>query len=318
MQFSRKQFEFELEDGTRLSATHLNPLSQEKKSTIVFVHGLSAAHDIPQYRHFLSALVEKGHEVIAFDQPGHGNAEKPFSAESSVKALSEVLSQLSKGTSPVGRRQEVFLAGHSLGGAIIASHLAAGKKSVDVKGVIVFAPPWRLKELTHVRAAEAAARASAMIPGSYIWNLLAGAGAAALHPRMSTLRERVDAVGDVLKNRGKGVTVDKMTHSSLEALVKSIAEIPDTAEMLQKAARVSTLPATIVVLGTQDRIVGTADEKRRKAFATELKAAGAEVLEKPFPHVFKMDGEGKKQITALAELADEKITKMLSASPRGR
>ncbi|NYZ75438.1 alpha/beta fold hydrolase [Candidatus Micrarchaeota archaeon] len=318
MQFSRKQFEFTLADGTKLSATRLNPITQEKQSTIVFIHGLTAAHDIPQYRHFLSALAEKGHEVIAFDQPGHGNAEKPFSAERSVNALSEVLAQLEKGSSPLGKRHEVFLAGHSLGGAIIASHLAAGrqKHSAEVRGVLVFAPPWRLKELTHVRAAEAAARASAMIPGSYVWNLVAGAGAAALHPRMSTLRERVDAVADVLKHRGKGITVDKMTHSSLEALVKSISEIPDTAEMLQKAARTSNLPATTVVLGTLDRIVGTADAKRRKAFAAELRAAGAEVLEKPFPHVFKMDEEGKRQIGALAEIADEKIRKMLSTSPR--
>ncbi|MEW5955126.1 MAG: alpha/beta fold hydrolase [Candidatus Micrarchaeota archaeon] len=316
MPVERREFEFRLSNGTRLAATRLRPA--EPKSTIVFVHGLSASHDIPQYRHFLSSLAERGHEVIAFDQPGHGNADEPFSSERSVTALSEVLKQLAEGTSAAGVRKQVFLVGHSLGGAVIASHLAnAEKTGPEVRGVLVFAPPWRLKELTHVRAAEAAARASAMIPGSYVWNLLAGAGAAALHPRMTTLRERVDAVAEALKAGGKGVVLDKMRHSSIQALVQSIAEIPDTAATLQKAAKTRPLPATVVVLGTQDRIVGTADPKRRKEFAAELRKAGAEVLEEPLPHVFKMDDEGMRRMSDLAGLADRKIREMLSASPRG-
>ena len=307
-------FEFKLSDGTRLAATHFKP--SNPKSTIVFVHGLSASRDTPQYKHFLAQLAEKGHEVIAFDQPGHGSAEEPFSPQRSVKALNEVLDQLSKGTSAVGLRKQVFLVGHSLGGAVIASHLAQARKTGPrVQGVLVFAPPWRLKELAHVRAAQAVARASAMLPGSHVWNLLAGIGVTALHLRMTTLRERVDAVASVLKQRGKTLVVDKMKHASLQTLLKSIYEIPDTAAMLKEAARASPLPFTLVVLGTRDRIVGTADAKRRKAFAAELKAAGAQVIEKPFPHVFKMDENGKKQMNALAELADEKITEIISASP---
>lgn len=319
MPIQSQKFEFELANGTRLAATRLAPEKGRPRSTIVFVHGLTAAHDIPQYHYYLSALAARGHEIIAFDQPGHGEGTGTFEPGRSVSALGEVLAQLKQGKTAIGRRNQVLLASHSLGGAVIAKHLATEPEQPlpKVLGVMMFAPPWRVKELGSMHAIEAAARASAILPEGYVRNLVAGIGTSAFHPRMSGVRERIEAVRHVLKHAREGLIVDRLKAANVDSLMKSISEIPDTAAMLQQAAAGRRLPPTLVVLGTKDRIVGTADESRRKAFTVELRKAGVDVQEMSLPHVFGLDREGLSKMDELAALAHRKIMQ-ISTARRGR
>lgn len=100
---------------------------------IVFIHGYKASSQTNFFPWLKEELIRRGHEVVAPDLP---NPEAPDPDEWTKALLEEV--------GPVD--DETIVVGHSIGAAEALRFLEAAEARSTVKGCVLVAPPWMIKD----------------------------------------------------------------------------------------------------------------------------------------------------------------------------
>lgn len=122
----REEGSFQTHDGLRLFHQSWLP---GHKSTVIIVHGY--AEHSARYEHVATELVVNGHAVYALDLRGHGRSE---GKRTFIRSIDEHVSDLEQFVAYVREQQPklpLFLLGHSMGGAVVASFLITSDTTVD-------------------------------------------------------------------------------------------------------------------------------------------------------------------------------------------
>jgi alpha-beta hydrolase superfamily lysophospholipase len=200
------------------------------EAVIVIAHGYGEHGG--RYEHVAQRLVEDGHAVFVPDHHGHGRSDGPrgrISLHDAAADLSTVI-DLAAGRNPEG---EVFVLGHSMGGALALRYAMAHQDRIG--GLILSAP---LAEVDGHEFVKAAARAIARVaPGLPLTRI---------DPKLiSRDAAVVQAYAD-----------DPLVyHRGIPAA--TVAEFLMHVETLPEDVRMLTLP-TLLMYGTEDKLVAPA------------------------------------------------------------
>jgi alpha-beta hydrolase superfamily lysophospholipase len=132
---------FEAADGMNLFEQWWRP-EAEPKATLVIVHGY--AEHSTRYTHVGEHLANQGFAVETFDLRGHGQSE---GKRAFVRSFDQYLVDLEQFLERVRQRmktKDMFLLGHSMGGAIVT--LFAITRKPDVKGLILSGPALKISD----------------------------------------------------------------------------------------------------------------------------------------------------------------------------
>jgi acylglycerol lipase len=123
-------------DRTEIYQQSWQPVDLPIRAIIAIVHGYAEHSD--RYIHVAKNLVEQGFAVHSFDLQGHG---KSGGDRCYVDAFSDYLTDLDRFLTEIRQQhpeQELFLLGHSLGGAISLRYILDYQP--DISGLILSAP----------------------------------------------------------------------------------------------------------------------------------------------------------------------------------
>jgi pimeloyl-ACP methyl ester carboxylesterase len=163
-------------DGTELHVEIVEPLEENDKPTIVFVHGF--ALDMGTFYFQRQVLTERGDQRLVFyDQPGHGRSSRLKSGNYDIAALGKSLAAVLDAAVPTGH---IILVGHSMGGMTIMAFAEQypewfGKR---VTGVVLMSTSAGLIDKTKLGLPSLVARASA--PFFPLWSRAARLGGGAV------------------------------------------------------------------------------------------------------------------------------------------
>lgn len=119
------------DSGILIGAEPIDLGPKDARTAVLLVHGFAGAGN--NFGELPQRLAEAGYRVRAMLLPGHGTSPRDFAKTSHAALLQAVLDEL---RSLKERHETLFLAGHSMGGAL--STLAASIEEVD--GLILAAP----------------------------------------------------------------------------------------------------------------------------------------------------------------------------------
>ena len=199
------------------------------RATVVIAHGVSEHSD--RYEHVAARLTGAGYAVYALDHRGHGDSEGPRAVIDRLeRAVADIdtMVGIARAEQP---QQNLFLLGHSMGGALAVEYAIAHQDRID--GLILSAP---------ATALEAASR----------FELLAGRVLSVVAPRLGVFP--VDA-NDI--SRDPQVVRDyvedpRVFHGKLPA--RTVAELAGAIETMPERVPAIRLPL-LVMVGTGDEIV---------------------------------------------------------------
>ena len=132
---------FETADGMNLFEQWWRP-EEKPKATVIIVHGY--AEHSTRYTHVAEHLVNNGYDIETFDLRGHGQSE---GKRAFVRSFDEYLGDLEQFLERVRQRMKtknMFLLGHSMGGAIVS--LFAITRKPDIKGLILSGPALKISD----------------------------------------------------------------------------------------------------------------------------------------------------------------------------
>ena len=126
-------------DGINLKGSHW-PAAKESIANVLIIHGLGEHHR--RYDHVAKAFTERGFNVYAYDQRGHGVSGGKRGHSPSQEHLHD---DLEKNIKKIQERSELplFVYGHSFGGNVLTSYLQK-RGTANIKGAIISAPWFRL------------------------------------------------------------------------------------------------------------------------------------------------------------------------------
>lgn len=127
---------FAASDGTSLYGRSHRPARGDVRGVVVFMNGLKDHGD--HYAAFSQRLALRGYATYAFDLRGHGRSAGPRVA---IPRFDDAVSDLAQYVERVRQREPgkpVFVFGHSLGGAVVASY--AADRDPAVAGIVLSAP----------------------------------------------------------------------------------------------------------------------------------------------------------------------------------
>jgi acylglycerol lipase len=123
-------------DRTKIYQQSWQPVDLPIRAIIAIVHGYAEHSD--RYSHVATNLVEQGFAVYSFDLRGHG---KSSGDRCYVDAFSDYLTDLDRFLTEIRQQhpeRELFLLGHSMGGAIALRYVLDYQP--DLRGLILSAP----------------------------------------------------------------------------------------------------------------------------------------------------------------------------------
>ncbi|MCP4668847.1 MAG: alpha/beta hydrolase [Deltaproteobacteria bacterium] len=132
---------FKTADGMDLFEQRWRP-EQKPKALVVIVHGY--AEHSTRYTHVAEHLVDHGYAVETFDLRGHGQSEGKRAFVGSFDAYLEDLEQFLKRVRQRIKTENVFILGHSMGGAIVT--LYAITRKPDITGLILSGPALKISD----------------------------------------------------------------------------------------------------------------------------------------------------------------------------
>lgn len=122
----------EISIDTEYGALHgLHLKSPKKKALIIHFHG--SGYNLTKHIGHVDWLPELGYDVVMFDYLGYGNSDGTPSRSGIEKSSSQLVSVVAK-THP---KDQIFLFGQSLGGAIALSAYIKNHSLENIKGIIV-------------------------------------------------------------------------------------------------------------------------------------------------------------------------------------
>lgn len=120
----------ESKDGTLLYAkVQTTEVPETAKATIIIVHGL--AEHLGRYDDIASVLIQKGFNVIRYDQRGHGHSSGENTFYSKVDEITDDLGAIVLYTRKLLPQQQVFVIGHSMGGYTAALYGTKYPRKID-------------------------------------------------------------------------------------------------------------------------------------------------------------------------------------------
>jgi pimeloyl-ACP methyl ester carboxylesterase len=263
-------------DGTRLAARVAGP--EDAPATVVLAHGWGMSSRF--WVHQLRELARR-HRVVAYDQRGHADSERPASRDYSIQALANdlgvVVEQLA------GDDRPLLAAGHSLGG--MSTLAATGNGAGPLDG--------RLDGAVLVDTAASHLTASVFAGLGAVEEVASAVGARALRARLPVPRRttpvsaratRLAALGRKASPAAVALTEQLFLDCPVDvrASVGASLGVLDLNEHLPDF----TVPTTVVV-GTSDRLTPPGHARRLvealpEAELVELDAVGHQApLEQP-------------------------------------
>ena len=134
----RREVRIGIQPAQHLSVIDINP--ERPQRTLVFLHGFGGR--ARQWYYQLRTFSDQN-RVIAFDQRGHGQSDKPGSGYNMATLQSDLLAVLDT----LGINQQIVLVGHSFGGAIAAGFAAKYPERVERLILIATAEVFNLTPL---------------------------------------------------------------------------------------------------------------------------------------------------------------------------
>ncbi len=136
MNIQHQESTYLAKDSTEIYQQSWQPVDRPAQAIITIVHGYGEHSS--RYTHVAKELVEKGFAVHSFDLRGHG---KSSGDRCYVDTINDYLRDLDRFIEQIWRQSphlELFLIGHSLGGAIALRYTIEYKRSIY--GLILSAP----------------------------------------------------------------------------------------------------------------------------------------------------------------------------------
>jgi acylglycerol lipase len=128
--------------GTKIFAQSWRPAA-EPRGALVIHHGLKS-HGT-HYTELATRLAQQGFAVHALDMRGHGRSAGARATLDSFDDLMDDLDTVVRGAIAESRGRPVFVAGHSVGGAVVT--LYALERKPRIAGIVLLAPALRVDRL---------------------------------------------------------------------------------------------------------------------------------------------------------------------------
>lgn len=151
--------------GVELFAQSWRPVDRAPRAVLVIHHGLKSHSAL--YDWFARRMVARGHAVHAYDMRGHGRSS---GQRAGLDDFAELSADLDLFLARVRAREPgrpIFLAGHSVGGAVVTFHVLERRPALA--GLIVMAPAVRVDQPPI--AAAGARIAGALMPNLPVVNV---------------------------------------------------------------------------------------------------------------------------------------------------
>lgn len=99
------------------------------RANLIIVHGLGER--LEKYDRLTSFMVEKGYNVIRYDQPGHGKSGGERGYINSIDDLTETLNAVVNRVKQSSYYFPIFAIGHSMGGETVLTYLTQHPQTLD-------------------------------------------------------------------------------------------------------------------------------------------------------------------------------------------
>ncbi|MGL5116843.1 MAG: alpha/beta fold hydrolase [Beijerinckiaceae bacterium] len=210
-----------IHDGVGIAYIDIPPTTDDRGEPILLIHGFASNHAVNWvHTHWVKTLAHAGRRVIAFDNRGHGQSDKPY--EATDYATARMAGDAAALLDHLGLKH-IDVMGYSMG-ARITAFLALGRPDL-VRSAILGGLGHRLIE-------------SAGLPSGIAEALEAG-----------SLAEVADPMGRMFR------AFAEATHSDLRALA---ACIRGSRQSLKPAGAAQVKIPVLVCVGTNDPIAGNA------------------------------------------------------------
>ena len=129
--------------GLALHAIHWAPTAESNGRALLFVHGLG--EHAGRYSNVAAYFTSHGYHCFGFDHQGHGRSD---GARGTIRSYEDVVAEINTARAAlagyVAIDTQVYLWGHSMGGAFTLSYLTTRPEAAGLAGAIVTAPPLQL------------------------------------------------------------------------------------------------------------------------------------------------------------------------------
>ncbi len=294
---------FATRDGEALIGSHFIP-KEEKRGTILFLHGVDTSTSVVHYQILLHRLVKEGFEVYTYDQRGHGKTQADFDVNKMQDDVVDVLAQLKK-----RGITEVNLTGHSLGAVMVLGGLlqiARQKRTNEIPKIasaMFYAPPKKMQTLKRIKKVTRFLKTldekhPVLTP---LTRVAASVYFPFMNPRLRMPGKFLHALRGLTGFRR--IKADKIRLRDFRHFGQEIGKVPNFVNLVHKLKVRSALPPTLVFLGEHDDHIETHKPKLLESYKNELERFGARVSVIPFQHeppVISIAGE--KDMYDLADL----------------
>ena len=227
-------------DGTALRTLRW-PASSPSGDVLLIQHGLGEHGG--RYQTWADALAEESLEIISFDARGHGASGGPRGhAEQGLFTLANDLAHVLAWVKERPGVTRIFLAGHSLGAAVVLTYLTSRIPDPAIAAVIISAPPILVPQSPVLRLKLAAGRVlHRLMPGLTMPTGLAPEA-------ISAVKEEVERYRN-----------DPLVHA-LASVSLGVGAVDQSAKLPQVSDRI-TLPL-LIVQGDADPLVDVEGTRR--------------------------------------------------------
>jgi alpha-beta hydrolase superfamily lysophospholipase len=241
----------------------------EPRAVVVIAHG--AGEHSGRYGHVAARLTAEGYAVHALDHRGHGRSDGPRAL---IDRMDNAVADLDTLVTTVSDGEQVFLLGHSMGGAIALEYAIAHQERL--KGLALSGP------LAALEAASPAERFAAKLLSAVVPRL----GLIAVD---ASLVSRDPAVVEAYK------TDPLVHHGKLPA--RTIAELASAVESFPDSVGAIIVP-TLIMYGTADQLVPP-----KASVMLEERIGASELTVKPYQGLYHEIFNEPEQQQVLDDLA---------------
>lgn len=129
MSFLNKKEEIIHVERLNLNIRAVITFADYPRANLIIVHGLGER--IEKYDRLTSFMVEKGYNVIRYDQPGHGKSGGERGYINSIDDLTETLNAVVNRVKQASYYFPIFTIGHSMGGETVLTYLTQHPQTLD-------------------------------------------------------------------------------------------------------------------------------------------------------------------------------------------
>ena len=152
----------------------------EVQRVLVFQHGIGEHSG--RYQPLIDAFAETGTAFYAADARGHGRTEGPRGSVTRFELFASDLSDLIQIAQSEHQSQQVFLLGHSMGGAIVLDYALRSDHQENLRGLILSSPAIEVTNRFSNRVLKGAASVLTRVTPGAVLDTMLGLADLSRHP----------------------------------------------------------------------------------------------------------------------------------------